>query len=184
MSRILRAEYMASIRQWSRAWLRNEGSRLPDRLLGRSGRFLELVSYEILIKAQISIVLGSGKSLFSDPQPQRVEWERGRIKNSHSGSIHNLRVAFTFRSTPLSPSFQTVEGQNIQSLNVPQLRSRMGIVSQEPVLFDRTLAENIAYGDNSRTASMDEVVDAARQANIHSFISSLPLVGRWRKRRK
>ncbi|XP_059085287.1 ATP-dependent translocase ABCB1-like isoform X5 [Tigriopus californicus] len=68
-----------------------------------------------------------------------------------------------------------IEGENVQALNVPQLRSRMGIVSQEPVLFDRTLAENIAYGDNSRTASMDEVVDAARQANIHSFITSLPM---------
>jgi ABC-type multidrug transport system fused ATPase/permease subunit len=52
----------------------------------------------------------------------------------------------------------------------------MGIVSQEPVLFDRTIAENIAYGDNSRDVPMEEIIDAARKANIHSFISSLPLV--------
>jgi ATP-binding cassette subfamily B (MDR/TAP) protein 1 len=43
-------------------------------------------------------------------------------------------------------------------------------------LFDGTLAENIQYGDNSRIVSMDEVVDAAKQANIHTFISSLPKV--------
>jgi len=63
----------------------------------------------------------------------------------------------------------------VESLNVPWVRSRIGIVSQEPVLFDGTLADNISYGDNSRKASMDEVVEAAKQANIHSFIASLPL---------
>ena len=59
---------------------------------------------------------------------------------------------------------------------MPQVRSRMGIVSQEPVLFDRSLADNIRYGDNGRDVSMDEVVEAARKANIHSFIASLPMV--------
>ena len=50
----------------------------------------------------------------------------------------------------------------------------MGIVSQEPVLFDRTIAENIKYGDNSREVSMEEVIEAARKANIHEFVKSLP----------
>uniref|UniRef100_A0A671WTY9 ATP-binding cassette, sub-family B (MDR/TAP), member 4 n=1 Tax=Sparus aurata TaxID=8175 RepID=A0A671WTY9_SPAAU len=50
----------------------------------------------------------------------------------------------------------------------------MGIVSQEPVLFDCTLAENIAYGDNSRTVTMEEIEAAAKAANIHSFIQELP----------
>lgn len=52
----------------------------------------------------------------------------------------------------------------------------MGIVSQEPILFDTTIAGNIAYGDNSRVVSMDEIIAAARQANIHNFIESLPSV--------
>ena len=52
----------------------------------------------------------------------------------------------------------------------------MGLVSQEPVLFDLTIRENIAYGDNSREVTMDEVIAAARQANIHHFIENLPLV--------
>ena len=52
----------------------------------------------------------------------------------------------------------------------------MGIVSQEPVLFDRTIAENIAYGDNIREVTMKDIVAAAEKANIHNFISSLPLV--------
>ena len=57
-----------------------------------------------------------------------------------------------------------------------QLRAQMGIVSQEPILFDRTIAENIAYGDNSREVPMEDIVAAAEKANIHNFISSLPLV--------
>ena len=47
-------------------------------------------------------------------------------------------------------------------------------MSQEPVLFDRTITENIMYGDNCREVAMEEVLAAARAANIHNFISSLP----------
>jgi len=68
----------------------------------------------------------------------------------------------------------SVQGHNIESLNVPQLRSRLGLVSQEPVLFNRSIAENIEYGDNEREVSMEEVVAAARMANIHQFVSALP----------
>ena len=59
---------------------------------------------------------------------------------------------------------------------MPFIRSQLGIVSQEPILFDRTIAENIMYGDNERIVPMDEVIEAAKQANIHSFIASLPQV--------
>jgi len=50
------------------------------------------------------------------------------------------------------------------------------LFSQEPVLFGFSIAENIAYGDNSRDVSMDEIEAAAKSANIHSFINSLPKV--------
>ena len=50
-----------------------------------------------------------------------------------------------------------MENQNIESLNLPFVRSKLGIVSQEPVLFDRTIAENIQYGDNNRVVTMEEV---------------------------
>lgn len=52
----------------------------------------------------------------------------------------------------------------------------MGFVQQEPILFGCTIGENIAYGDNSRQPSMEEIVEAAKQANIHNFIVSLPSV--------
>ncbi|XP_040208747.1 ATP-binding cassette sub-family B member 5-like isoform X2 [Rana temporaria] len=63
---------------------------------------------------------------------------------------------------------------DLKCLNVQWLRSQIGIVSQEPVLFDCSIAENIAYGDNSRMVSMEEIQQAAKAANIHSFIEGLP----------
>lgn len=65
---------------------------------------------------------------------------------------------------------------DVKKLNVQWLRSQIGIVSQEPVLFDCSIAENIAYGDNSRVVSMKEIQEAAKAANIHSFIEHLPEV--------
>uniref|UniRef100_G3P3W3 ATP-binding cassette sub-family B member 5 n=1 Tax=Gasterosteus aculeatus aculeatus TaxID=481459 RepID=G3P3W3_GASAC len=67
-----------------------------------------------------------------------------------------------------------LDNTNAKQLNLQWLRSQIGIVSQEPVLFDCTLGENIAYGDNSRTATVAEIQDAAKAANIHTFIESLP----------
>ncbi|XP_066054219.1 ATP-dependent translocase ABCB1 isoform X1 [Chamaea fasciata] len=66
------------------------------------------------------------------------------------------------------------DGKNAKALNIQWLRAQIGIVSQEPILFDFTIAENIAYGDNSRQVSFEEIVTAAKEANIHSFIDSLP----------
>ncbi|KAM5157179.1 ATP-binding cassette sub-family B member 5-like [Mantella aurantiaca] len=63
---------------------------------------------------------------------------------------------------------------DLKCLNVQWLRSQIGIVSQEPVLFDCSIAENIAYGDNSRLVSMEEIQQATKAANIHSFIEELP----------
>jgi ABC-type multidrug transport system fused ATPase/permease subunit len=51
----------------------------------------------------------------------------------------------------------------------------VGIVSQEPVLFDMSIRENISYGDNSRTnIPLEEIIQAAKSANIHDFIQCLP----------
>ena len=70
--------------------------------------------------------------------------------------------------------FQSLDRYDVKDLNVSWLRSQVGIVSQEPILFDCSIAENIAYGDNSRKPGMDEIIKAARDANIHEFITSLP----------
>uniref|UniRef100_A0A674DBD8 ATP-binding cassette, sub-family B (MDR/TAP), member 4 n=1 Tax=Salmo trutta TaxID=8032 RepID=A0A674DBD8_SALTR len=67
-----------------------------------------------------------------------------------------------------------LDNSDAKKLNIHWLRAQMGIVSQEPVLFDCSLAENIAYGDNTRKVTMEEIQSAAKAANIHSFIDDLP----------
>ncbi|KAL4713463.1 hypothetical protein ACJJTC_010448 [Scirpophaga incertulas] len=68
-----------------------------------------------------------------------------------------------------------LDGYNIATdMRLTTLRRNLGIVSQEPVLFDRTIIENIAYGDNTRVVPIEEIVSAAKAANVHSFISALP----------
>ena len=70
----------------------------------------------------------------------------------------------------------TLEGTDIKSVNLSWLRQQIGIVPQEPVLFDTSIAENIRYGALYRDVSDEEMIDAAKSANIHNFIQSLPLV--------
>ncbi|CAF0776180.1 unnamed protein product [Adineta steineri] len=65
-----------------------------------------------------------------------------------------------------------LDGVDIRKLNLQWLRSRLGVVSQEPVLFDLTIAENITYG--LENIPMNEIVLAATKANIHEFIQQLP----------
>ncbi|XP_074196785.1 ATP-dependent translocase ABCB1 isoform X2 [Rhinolophus sinicus] len=67
-----------------------------------------------------------------------------------------------------------IDNKEIKHLNVQWLRAQLGIVSQEPILFDCSIAENIAYGDNSRVVSQEEIMRAAQEANIHHFIETLP----------
>ncbi|XP_062979770.1 ATP-dependent translocase ABCB1-like [Elgaria multicarinata webbii] len=66
------------------------------------------------------------------------------------------------------------DGVDTKSLHIQWLRSRLGLVQQEPILFDCSIAENIQYGDNSRVVSQEEVEEAAKAANIHNFIDNLP----------
>ncbi|GLU01998.1 hypothetical protein SLE2022_192710 [Rubroshorea leprosula] len=65
-----------------------------------------------------------------------------------------------------------LDGIPIDKLQLKWLRSQMGLVSQEPALFATTIMENILFGKED--ASMEEIVEAAKAANAHTFISQLP----------
>uniref|UniRef100_A0A8C2DZH5 Bile salt export pump n=1 Tax=Cyprinus carpio TaxID=7962 RepID=A0A8C2DZH5_CYPCA len=67
-----------------------------------------------------------------------------------------------------------IDGHESTRVNVAFLRSKIGIVSQEPILFDCSIAENIRYGDNQRDLSMNDVIAAAKKAQLHDFVMSLP----------
>ena len=66
----------------------------------------------------------------------------------------------------------TIDGKDVRRLTLKSLRNNIGIVQQDVYLFCGTIKENIAYGKPG--ASMDEIVDAAKRANIHDFVMSLP----------
>lgn len=73
------------------------------------------------------------------------------------------------------PNFKELDKTSIDFMPQSSLRMNLGLVSQEPTLFARSIAENIAYGDNTREVSMWEIITAAKKANAHDFITSLPL---------
>lgn len=69
-----------------------------------------------------------------------------------------------------------IDDRDVRQLAMSNLRMQLGIVSQEPILFDRSIRENIAYGDNTRLVTDQEIIAAAKKSNIHQFIANLPLV--------
>ncbi|XP_025949621.2 bile salt export pump isoform X3 [Dromaius novaehollandiae] len=67
-----------------------------------------------------------------------------------------------------------IDGHDTKKVNVEFLRSKIGVVSQEPVLFDCSIADNIKYGSNAKEMTMEKVTEAARKAQLHDFVMSLP----------
>ena len=69
-----------------------------------------------------------------------------------------------------------IDGHDSKKVNIQFLRSNIGIVSQEPVLFACSIMDNIKYGDNTKEITMEKVIEAAKQAQLHDFVMSLPEV--------
>ncbi len=87
---------------------------------------------------------GGGKSTLADLLPRFYDVSKGEIN---------------------------IDGRNIKNLSVAALRGKMGIVTQEPILFNDSVLENIRLGN--QTATLDQVVTAAKIANAHNFIEQL-----------
>jgi ATP-binding cassette subfamily B (MDR/TAP) protein 1 len=88
-----------------------------------------------------------------------------------SGAGKSTLVALLERFYDPAAGSIELDGVNIKDLNLRWLRSRIGLVGQEPVLFVGTVAENIAYG-KPEGASQEEIEEAARAANAHTFITT------------
>ncbi|NP_001118128.1 ATP-binding cassette, sub-family B (MDR/TAP), member 11b [Oncorhynchus mykiss] len=67
-----------------------------------------------------------------------------------------------------------IDGHDSTQVNVSYLRSKIGIVSQEPILFDCSIGDNIKYGDNLREVSMNDIISASKKAQLHNFVMTLP----------
>jgi subfamily B ATP-binding cassette protein MsbA len=108
---------------------------------------LENVSFTIRKGEVVAIVgpSGSGKSTMADLLP--------RFYDPTSGSI-------------------TIDGRDLRSVELKSLRDKIGIVTQETILFNDTVRNNIAYG--LELCPMEEIVRAAKAANAHAFVSDMP----------
>ncbi|KAF1313678.1 Multidrug resistance protein abc superfamily, partial [Globisporangium splendens] len=90
-----------------------------------------------------------------------------------SGSGKSTAIALLERFYDPSAGIVTLDGKNIRDINVTWLRERISLVSQEPVLFSGTIADNIGMGKPG--ATREDIIDAATKANAHDFICNFPL---------
>ena len=94
-----------------------------------------------------------------------------------SGSGKSTTIALLLRFYDVETGKIYLDGNDIKTLNINWLRSKIGLVSQEPSLFNLSIFENICFGDASRiNISIDEIVDVCTQSNINNRIESLPEV--------
>ena len=101
------------------------------------------------------------------------EWLNSDVWNFQPAWLIDLSLSHTHTHTHTHTPHQVlISGVNVRDLNLKWLRSNLGVVSQEPVLFDTTIAENIRYGRDGATE--EEIVEASRRANAYNFISALP----------
>ena len=93
-----------------------------------------------------------------------------------SGSGKSTVVSLIERFYDSTSGSILLDGIELRELNIFWLRRQISLVSQEPVLFDMSIADNIRYGANFREISDEEIIEAAKSANIHEFIQTLPEV--------
>jgi len=89
----------------------------------------------------------------------------------HSGAGKSTLINLICRFYDVQEGAITIDGHDLRDVTLKSLRDQVGVVLQDPFLFNGTVAENIAYGHP--TASLDDIVSAAKAANCHEFILEL-----------
>ena len=112
-----------------------------------------------------------GRPLYEDLSLRIAPGERVALVGA-TGSGKSTFVKLIQRLYDLSGGQIRIDGQDIAAVNQASLRGLIAVVPQDPALFHRTIAENIAYGRPG--ATLDEIVAAARQARADAFIERLP----------
>lgn len=90
----------------------------------------------------------------------------------HSGAGKSTITKLILRFADVTDGSITIDGQDIRKINQNDLHNVISYVPQEPVLFHRSIGENIGYG--KANATKDEIIEAANKAHAHEFISKLP----------
>jgi len=162
--------------------------RLND-LVGRSNQSLKmiLVPQEIIDNPSAkNIDVSKGEILFQDVTFQYKRADNNLFSNKSvkilggqrvglvgsSGSGKTTFVNLIVRLFDLSSGMITIDNQNIKDVTQNSLREAIGLIPQDPILFHRSLMENIRYGKID--ASDEEVIEAAKKAHAHEFISLTP----------
>jgi ATP-binding cassette subfamily B protein len=114
---------------------------------------------------------GQDKPLYRDLNLRIAPGERVGLVG-HSGSGKTTFVKLIQRLYDVTEGRVLIDGQNVAQATQQSLRSQIALVQQEPILFHRSLAENIAYARPDATFA--QIERAARLANSHEFISRLP----------
>ncbi|KAI9256130.1 P-loop containing nucleoside triphosphate hydrolase protein [Helicostylum pulchrum] len=91
----------------------------------------------------------------------------------HSGSGKSTTVNLVQRFYDLTSGQVLVDGHDVKDLSVTWLRQQIGVVSQEPVLFNMTIRKNVMMGSQSDVTEA-EVIAACKESNCHTFITQLP----------
>jgi ATP-binding cassette subfamily B (MDR/TAP) protein 1 len=91
-----------------------------------------------------------------------------------SGSGKSSAIQLVQRLYDVASGQILFDGHNLQELNVQWLRQQIGVVSQEPVLFNMSIRQNLLMGIQEDDISQERLVDVCKEANCHSFISQLP----------
>ncbi|GJN26261.1 hypothetical protein PR202_gb14180 [Eleusine coracana subsp. coracana] len=102
----------------------------------------------------------------------KIQAGRSQALVGASGSGKSTVIALIERFYDPTGGKVAIDGKDIRRLNLKSLRLKIGLVQQEPVLFAASILENIAYGKDGATE--EEVIEAAKTANVHSFVSQLP----------
>ncbi|HNS31946.1 MAG TPA: ABC transporter ATP-binding protein [bacterium] len=90
----------------------------------------------------------------------------------HTGAGKSTIVSLIPRFYEADSGSITIDGIDVKKIRIKNLCGNIGIVAQEPFLFNGTIFENIAYG--KRDATLEEVIKVSKDANAHQFISKLP----------
>lgn len=123
-----------------------------------------------IVFADVNFGYSDGQSVFQDFNLRISPGEKiGLVGPSGGGKSTITKLLLRFMD-PTSGSIR-IDGQNIREVKQNDLRSAIAYVPQEPLLFHRTLRENIAYG--KLDATEEEIVEAARKAHAHEFIETL-----------
>ncbi|KAF7829207.1 ABC transporter B family member 2-like [Senna tora] len=141
-------------------------------IMGDSGEELKMVEGTIELKSiHFSYPSRPDVVIFKDFN-LRVPSGKSIALVGQSGSGKSSVISLILRFYDPTSGRVMIDGKDIRRLNLKSLRKHIGLVQQEPALFATSIFENIVYGKEG--ASDSEVIEAAKLANAHSFISSLP----------